>query len=98
VTDAFMRAVLKNKKWHLKDHKGIVKETVDARYLWELIMELPFETGCPFLVFEDTCRRFLPEEQKELGLDFNNVNICTEITLANNEDRTAVCCLSSVNM
>lgn len=98
VTDAFMRAVLKNKKWHLKDHKGIVKETVDARYLWELIMELPFETGCPFLVFEDTCRRFLPEEQKKLGLDFNNVNICTEITLANNEDRTAVCCLSSVNM
>lgn len=98
VTDAFMRAVLKNKKWHLKDHKGIIKDTVDARYLWELIMELPFETGCPFLVFEDTCRRFLPEEQKELGLDFNNVNICTEITLANNEERTAVCCLSSVNM
>lgn len=98
VTDKFMRAVLKDKKWHLKDHKGIIKETIQARYLWELIMELPFETGCPFLVFEDTCRRFLPEEQKELGLDFNNVNICTEITLANNEERTAVCCLSSYNM
>lgn len=98
VTDKFMRAVLKNKKWHLKDHEGIVRETIKARYLWELIMELPFETGCPFLVFEDTCRRFLPEEQKELGLDFNNVNICTEITLANNEERTAVCCLSSYNM
>lgn len=98
ITDAFMRCVLKDKKWHLKDHKGVVKETVKARYLWELIMELPFETGCPFLVFEDTCRRFLPEEQKALGLDFNNVNICTEITLANNEDRTAVCCLSSLNM
>lgn len=98
VTDKFMRAVLKDRKWRLKDHKGVVKETIQARYLWELIMELPFETGCPFLVFEDTCRRFLPEEQKELGLDFNNVNICTEITLANNKDRTAVCCLSSVNM
>lgn len=98
VTDKFMRAVLKNKKWHLKDHKGVVVETIKARYLWELIMELPFETGCPFLVFEDTCRRFLPEEQKALGLDFNNVNICTEITLANNEERTAVCCLSSYNM
>ena len=98
ITDAFMRCVLKDKKWHLKDHKGVVKDTVKARYLWELIMELPFETGCPFLVFEDTCRRFLPEEQKALGLDFNNVNICTEITLANNEDRTAVCCLSSLNM
>ena len=98
VTDAFMRCVLKDKKWHLKDHQGVIKETVKARYLWELIMELPFETGCPFLVFEDTCRRFLPEEQKALGLDFNNVNICTEITLANNEERTAVCCLSSLNM
>lgn len=98
VTDKFMRAVIKNKPWDLKDHKGVVRETVKARYLWELIMELPFETGCPFLVFEDTCRRFLPEEQKELGLDFNNVNICTEITLANNEERTAVCCLSSYNM
>lgn len=98
VTDKFMRAVLKNKKWHLKDHKGVIAETIDARYLWELIMELPFETGCPFLVFEDTCRRFLPQEQKDLGLDFNNVNICTEITLTNNEDRTAVCCLSSYNM
>ena len=98
VTDKFMRAVLKDKHWDLKDHKGIVRETIQARYLWELIMELPFETGCPFLVFDDTCRRFLPEEQKELGLDFNNVNICTEITLANNEERTAVCCLSSYNM
>ena len=98
ITDKFMRAVLKDKHWDLKDHKGVVKETIQARYLWELIMELPFETGCPFLVFEDTCRRFLPQEQKELGLDFNNVNICTEITLANNKDRTAVCCLSSVNM
>lgn len=76
ITDAFMRCVLKDKKWHLKDHKGIVRETINARYLWELIMELPFETGCPFLVFEDTCRRFLPQEQKDLGLDFNNVNIC----------------------
>lgn len=98
VTDKFMRAVLKNKNWHLKDHKGVIVETIEARYLWELIMELPFETGCPFLVFEDTCRRFLPQEQKDLGLDFNNVNICTEITLANNEERTAVCCLSSYNM
>lgn len=98
VTDKFMRAVLKDKNWQLKDHKGVVKETIKARYLWELIMDLPFETGCPFLVFEDTCRRFLPEEQKALGLDFNNVNICTEITLANNEERTAVCCLSSYNM
>ncbi len=93
-----MRAVINDDEWHLVDHQGVTKDVVNARYLWELILELPFETGCPFLVFEDTCRRYLPEEQKALGLDFNNVNICTEITLANNEERTAVCCLSSYNM
>jgi len=98
VSDKFMYAVLRNEAWDLVDHKGVVVETIQARDLWEACMELPFETGCPFLVFEDTCKRMLPEEQKELGLDFNNVNICTEITLANNEERTAVCCLSSYNM
>ena len=98
VSDKFMYAVLRNEPWNLVDHKGKVVETIQARDLWEACMELPFETGCPFLVFEDTCKRMLPEEQKALGLDFNNVNICTEITLANNEERTAVCCLSSYNM
>lgn len=98
VTDKFMYTVIADGDWHLVDHKGVTKEIISARYLWELMLELPFETGCPFLVFEDTCRRFLPEEQKILGLDFNNVNICTEITLANDEERTAVCCLSSYNM
>lgn len=98
VTDKFMYAVLQNKPWDLVDNKGKVVETIQARDLWELAMELMFETGGPFIVFEDTCKRMLPEEQKELGLDFNNVNICTEITLANNEERTAVCCLSSYNM
>ncbi len=97
-SDKFMYAVLQNKPWDLIDNKGKVVETIQARDLWELAMELMFETGGPFIVFEDTCKRMLPEEQKELGLDFNNVNICTEITLANNEERTAVCCLSSYNM
>lgn len=76
VTDKFMRTVLKDGDWNLVDHKGVIKETIKARDLWELILELPFETGCPFIVFEDTCRRYLPEGQKALGLDFNNVNIC----------------------
>ena len=97
-SDEFMYAVLQNKPWDLVDNKGKVVETIQARDLWELAMELMFETGGPFIVFEDTCKRMLPEEQKELGLDFNNVNICCEITLANNEERTAVCCLSSYNM
>lgn len=98
ITDKFMHAVLNDEEWHLVDHKGVTKEVISARYLWELILELPFETGCPFIVFEDTCQRALPKEQVALGLRFNNVNICTEITLANNEERTAVCCLSSYNM
>lgn len=76
VTDKFMYAVLQNKPWDLIDNKGKVVETIQARDLWELAMELMFETGGPFIVFEDTCKRMLPEEQKELGLDFNNVNIC----------------------
>ena len=97
-SDKFMYTVLQNKPWDLVDNKGKVVETIQARDLWELALELTFETGGPFIVFEDTCKRMLPEEQKELGLDFNNVNICTEITLANNEERTAVCCLSSYNM
>lgn len=76
VTDKFMHAVLDDADWRLVDHKGVTKEVISARYLWELILELPFETGCPFIVFDDMCKRMLPEEQKELGLDFNNVNIC----------------------
>lgn len=76
VTDKFMYAVLQGKPWDLVDNKGKVVETIQARNLWELAMELMFETGGPFIVFEDTCKRMLPEEQKELGLDFNNVNIC----------------------
>ena len=75
-SDKFMYAVLQNKPWDLVDNKGKVVETIQARDLWELAMELMFETGGPFIVFEDTCKRMLPEEQKELGLDFNNVNIC----------------------
>ena len=75
-SDKFMYAVLQNKPWDLVDNKGKVVETIQARDLWELAMELMFETGGPFIVFEATCKRMLPEEQKELGLDFNNVNIC----------------------
>ena len=75
-SDKFMYAVLQGKPWDLVDNKGKVVETIQARDLWELAMELMFETGGPFIVFEDTCKRMLPEEQKELGLDFNNVNIC----------------------
>ena len=97
ITDAFMEAVLADSSWDLVDHLGLVQKTVQARYLWELFLDAAAETGCPFLHFIDTSNRYLPEVQKKLGLKVNNVNICTEITLANNVERTAVCCLGSVN-
>ena len=97
ISDAFMYAVLQDAKWALIDHEGNTVEVVRARYLWELMLELPFEGGCPFLHWIDTSNDMLPSAQKALGLRVNNVNICTEITLANNKFRTAVCCLSSLN-
>ena len=98
ITNKFMKQVLKDGKWHLKDHLGNITKTVHARYLWELFLDTAAEVGCPFLHFVDQSNRHLPETQKKLGLKVNNVNICTEITLANNEERTAVCCLGSVNL
>lgn len=97
VSDAFMYAVLSDAQWALIDHEGNIVKTVSARYLWELMLETPFETGCPFLHFIDTSNDMLPSVQKALNLRVNTVNICTEITLATNKDRTAVCCLSSIN-
>lgn len=98
LSDDFMYAVLGDKSWDLIDHKGIVSKTVQARYLWELMLETPFETGCPFLHWIDTSNDKLPPTQKARGLRTNTVNICTEITLPTDKDRTAVCCLSSINM
>ena len=97
VSDAFMYAVISDAQWALIDHEGNIVKTVSARYLWELMLETPFETGCPFLHFIDTSNDMLPSVQKALNLRVNTVNICTEITLATNKDRTAVCCLSSIN-
>ena len=97
VSDAFMYAVISDAQWALIDHEGNIVKTVSARYLWELMLETPFETGCPFLHFIDTSNEMLPSVQKALNLRVNTVNICTEITLATNKDRTAVCCLSSIN-
>ena len=97
VSDAFMYAVLSDAQWALIDHEGNVVKIVSARYLWELMLETPFETGCPFLHFIDTSNDMMPSVQKALNLRVNTVNICTEITLATNKDRTAVCCLSSIN-
>lgn len=98
ITNEFMRKVLADKKYWLTDHEGNKVKKVSARYMWELFLDVAAETGCPFLHFIDQSNKYLPEAQKRLGLKVNNVNICTEITLANNEQRTAVCCLGSVNL
>lgn len=97
IPDIFMYAVLEDAMWGLKDHQGNVVKTIKARALWEMIMDMPFETGCPFILWSDTANDGLPTSQKMLGLKVHNPNICTEITLATDKDRTAVCCLCSPN-
>ena len=99
VTDKFMEAVKADAEWDLIDPaKKDVRETVRARYLWELILETRYRTGEPYINFIDTANRAMPETQKKLGLKIHGSNLCNEIHLATSEDRSAVCCLSSVNL
>ena len=99
ITDEFMEAVINGSDWNLVDPStGIVRDTIQARKLWQRILEARFRTGSPYLNFIDTARRGLPEAQKQLGLSINGSNLCNEIHLATSEERTAVCCLSSVNL
>jgi len=99
VTDAFMEAVQKGEAWNLIDpHTKQVIKTIDARTLWIKILETRIATGEPYISFIDTVNEALPEPQKKLGLKFNHSNLCSEITLPTAKDRTAVCCLSSVNL
>ena len=99
ITDAFMRAVERGETWDLIDpNDQTVRETMPARKLWEQILEVRYRTGEPYLNFIDTANRALPQSQKDLGLKIHGSNLCNEIHLATSEDRTAVCCLSSVNV
>ena len=99
LTDEFMEAVRCNADWDLKDpDKGEVRDTMKARKLWELLLETRYRTGEPYLNFIDTANRAMPETQKELGLKINGSNLCNEIHLATNDERSAVCCLSSLNL
>ena len=85
--------------WELIDpHSGEVKKVVSARTLWVKLLQNRMETGEPYLMFEDAVQADLPDFQKRKGLRVNHSNLCSEITLATNEERTAVCCLSSVNL
>lgn len=99
ITDDFMEAVEHGTEWNLRDpNDGSIRDTVSARELWGRILEARFRTGSPYLHFIDESNRRLPETQKQLGLRVMGSNLCSEITLPTNEDRTAVCCLSSVNL
>ena len=102
VTDKFMKAVESDSMWELLDPDSnttdYVKDTIRARDLWQRILEARFRTGSPYVNFIDTANKHLPEEQKRLGLKIHGSNLCNEIHLPTNEDRTAVCCLSSVNL
>lgn len=99
LTDAFMEAVKNDEQWDLLDpHDRSVRDTMRARELWELVLETRYRTGEPYLNFIDTANRAMPETQKKLGLKIRGSNLCNEIHLATNEERSAVCCLSSVNL
>ena len=85
--------------WDLVDpHTGNVVKTVSAKTLWVKLIQNRVETGEPYIMFGDTVQAALPDCQKALGLQVHHSNLCSEITLATDKDRTAVCCLSSVNL
>jgi ribonucleoside-diphosphate reductase alpha chain len=104
ITDEFMEAVRDGAMFGLKSPKtGEVLRQVDARQLWQRILETRLQTGEPYILNIDAVNRALPKHQRELGLKVSTSNLCSEITLPTGrdhkgEDRTAVCCLSSLNI
>ena len=104
ITDEFMECVKHNKEFCLKSPK--TKETlrkVNARELWQKILETRMQTGEPYLVFMDTVNKNMAKHQRSLGMNVKTSNLCSEIMLHtgldhHGKDRTAVCCLSSVNL
>lgn len=99
VTDEFMEAVEKDETWSLVDPaSGTITEIVSARDLWERLLESRVRTGSPYINFIDTANRSLNAAQKAAGLKIRGSNLCNEIHLVTDEQRTAVCCLSSVNL
>jgi len=106
ITDEFMHLVEQSMldpnfddTWQLKDPaSGEVRDTISARELWQRILETRMLTGEPYIHFIDTSNRLMPQFQKDLGLKIQQSNLCSEIILPTDKDRTAVCCLSSVNL
>ncbi len=104
ISDAFMHAVETDDQWILKSPKnGIIQTTVSARNLWIRLLTARVETGEPYIIFIDTVNRLIPQFHKLAGLNVKTSNLCSEITLPtgidkDGKDRTAVCCLSSLNL
>ncbi|MDA0377709.1 MAG: ribonucleoside-diphosphate reductase subunit alpha [Proteobacteria bacterium] len=104
ITDAFMRAVELDEQWALKSpYDGTIQSKLSARNLWIRLLTARVETGEPYIVFIDTVNRMIPEHHKLAGLTVKTSNLCSEITLPtgidkSGRDRTAVCCLSSLNL
>ena len=106
ITDDFMQIIEKcmldpnmNDDWQLIDPKTKeVREVVSAKHLWQMILELRMMTGEPYLHFIDESNRKLPQWLKDKGLKVHQSNLCSEIILPTDEQRTAVCCLSSLNL
>lgn len=104
LTDEFMEAVRNGDRFELKSPKtGEVRGDVDARSLFQKLVETRLATGEPYIVFNDTVNRMMPKHHRELGLKVSTSNLCSEITLPTGidhlgNDRTAVCCLSSLNL
>jgi ribonucleoside-diphosphate reductase alpha chain len=104
VSDAFMRAVETDDQWALKSPAdGTVQQTISARNLWIRLLTARMETGEPYIIYIDTVNRQIPQHHKLANLTVKTSNLCSEITLPtgidkDGRDRTAVCCLSSLNL
>ena len=106
ITDEFMHLIEQSMldpefddSWNLVDPASHeIRETVSAKMLWQMILELRMHTGEPYIHYIDTSNRELPKHLKDLGLKVHQSNLCSEIILPTNEQRTAVCCLSSLNL
>ena len=104
VPDAFMRAVEEDADWALTSPKdGAIIRQIKARHLWIRILTARIETGEPYIFYGDHVNRAIPEHHKLAGLSVKMSNLCSEITLPTGldhrgEQRTAVCCLSSLNL
>jgi len=106
IPDSFMQIIERcmqdkdaDDSWELKDpHSNEVREVVSAKDLWQRVLDIRMQTGEPYLHFIDASNRAMPQFQKDLGLSIKQSNLCSEIILPTDKDRTAVCCLSSVNL